>query len=222
MARIGELSAAQLARHATNTFVFWGRQEVGTRLAYHALTLEPTHPEALARLSDFLDIEGCRPLSAVVLEYGCSEQAGLPPGGRPMLQELRFHALWSWGFFSHRSGRTTLGDEDFADRSQFVLDEGRYQSFLEPVLRRCGSLDGGFRAAHTFAGILAGLLAHRELGGQASFDEIYHPDRFERTAEYAAWLASPTDALDRLEGERRSQSASQDRGGRKPWWQFWK
>jgi hypothetical protein len=199
MAQIGELSVSQLTKHATNTFIFWGRQETGTRLAYHALALNLTHPEGLARLSDFLDIEGAQPLSAVVLEYGCSQQAGLPPDDKAMLEELRFHALWSWGFYRHRSGRTVLSDDDFADRSQFVLDANRYQSFLETVLGRCVSLEHGFRAAHTFAGVLSGLLVHRELADQATFDVIYHPDRFERTQEYPAWLASPTDELDALE-----------------------
>jgi hypothetical protein len=206
MTRIADLTAAQLARHATNTFIFRGRQETGTRLAYHALALEPKQPEGLARLSDFLDIEGGQPFSAVVLEYGCSEEGGLPVADRATLQELRFLALWSWGFSRHRSGRTELGQEEFADRSQFVFDLDRYQAFVGSVVSRAGSLSAGLRSAHTLAGLLAGLLTHRELGGQAGFEEIYHPERFVHTPEYAEWLSSSTDELDRLEEERARRS----------------
>jgi len=206
MARIADLTAAQLARRATNTFIFWGRQETGTRLAYHALVLDPKQPEGVARLSDFLDIQGGQPFSAVVLEYGCSEEVGLLPEARATVQELRFHALWSWGFSRHRSGRTELDAEEFVDRSQFVFDENRYQAFVGPVVGRAGSLREGFRVAHTLAGLLAGLLTHRELGGQAPFGEVYHPERFVRTPEYAVWLSSSTEQLNGLEQERSRRS----------------
>jgi hypothetical protein len=206
VARIADLTATQLARHATNTFVFWGRQETGTRLAYHALVLDPKQPEGLARLSDFLDIEPAQPFSAAVLEYGCAQEAGLPAEARTTLQEARFHALWSWGFSRHQSGRTELGWEDFADRSQFTFDEGRYQAFIGSVLDRAGSLGNALRSAHALAGALAGLLTHRELGPQAPFEELYHPERFVRTPAYAEWLSSPADQLDHLEEERARQS----------------
>ena len=206
MARIADLTATQLARHATNTFVFWGRQETGTRLAFHALVLDSKQPEGLVRLSDYLDIEPGQPFSAAVLEYGCAEEAGLPTEARATLQESRFHALWSWGFLQHKSGRTELSWEDFDDWSQFTFDEGRYRAFIAPVLEGSGSLGNAFRSAHTLAGVLAGLLTHRELGPQAPFDELYHPEKFVRTPAYAEWLASSTDELDRLEEERARRS----------------
>lgn len=220
MTVIANLNAAQLARHATNTFVFCGRQAMGTRLAYHAVALDPIQPEALARLSDFLDITRGQPFSAVVLEFACSPESGVPAEARPTLEELRFHARWSWGFSRHCSGRTELGHEDFADRSQFVFDEIRYRAFVEPVVSRAGSLHAGFRAAHTLAGLLGGLLIHRELGSQAPFEEVYHSEKFDRTPEYASWLSTSTEELDQLE-EQRLRRTSKPEQPRKPWWQFW-
>jgi hypothetical protein len=202
VARIADLTAAQVARHASNTFIFWGRQETGTRLAYHALVLDPKQPEGLARLSDFLDIAPGQAFAAAVLEYACAQETGLPREALPTLQDLRFHALWSWGFYRHRSGRTELAWEDFDDRSQFTFDEGRYQAFVGPVIGRAGSLTNAFRSAHTLGGVLAGLLTHRAHGARAPFEELFYPDNFGPTPGYAQWLSSSADQLDRLEEER--------------------
>jgi hypothetical protein len=101
-------------------------------------------------LSDFLDIEGGQALSAVVLEYGCSPEARLSAESRAVLEEARFHALWSWGLYCHVSGNPTFSDADFADRSQFILDNDRYQAFIAPVVRG-GALGHAFRVPNPVA-----------------------------------------------------------------------
>jgi hypothetical protein len=222
MAVIADLDPVQLARHATNTFIYWGRQELGTRLAYHSLSLDPRQPEAMARLSDCLDIPGSQPLSATVLEYGVSQESGLLPEGKALLEELRFHALWSWGVSRHRSGRTELAYHEFADRSQFVIADTAHRALLDSVLSKAGTLRAGFLAAHTFSGVISGLLTHRELGAKAGLGEIYYADRFVKTPQYAVWLSSSTRELEVLEQERQRASLKGLDKKPKSWWQFWK
>src|SRR2546426_11150835 len=97
MPLIKDLSASQLARHASNVFLFQGRHVIGGRLLYHALVLNPREGEALRGLSDFHDHEGTQELSAVGIEEAP------PPGTRPfgpgrkLIHATRVLALLWWG-----------------------------------------------------------------------------------------------------------------------------
>lgn len=200
--RIADLTPAQLARHATNVFLFEGRHIVGARLIYHALALDPHQGEAMRALSDFLDQDGTENLSAAVMEYALTPASGIDAGARPGIEECLFRSKWWWGMSKHDSGLTSLEDKDFADRSHFIPNEPRYREWLGFVLDRAGSLANAFRGAHTLVGALAGLLAHREKGKKATLEEIFQPERFARTPAYDEWLAGDTAALDELEKKR--------------------
>jgi hypothetical protein len=215
-ARINDLDASQLARHAFNVFMFSGRHQQGARLIYRALEMDPHNTEALRCLSDLLDAEGTEVFSAVVLEYALSEEVGLQGEERKTLDDLLFLAKWSWGFSRHNSGEPYLKQEDFADRSAFVIDEAGYNSFLQSLLESCGSLQNGFNAAQTLCGTMAEFLVHEQLGGEAEMTEIVHPERFHLTVTHAVWLESSTKEFDALEVARAKASTE-----KKPWWKFW-
>jgi hypothetical protein len=172
------------------------------RLTYHALALDTRQPDAIMRLSDFLDFPGVQGLSVAVLEYGCSDEIGLSPQERAPIEALRFRAQWYWGFSRHQSGRTELLSADFEDRSQFDLDEKGYEASMAPAVAEAGSLYNAFRAAHTLLGGLAGLLKHRDPGTKAMVEDAYFPERFVHTPEYVAWLSLSAEELDRLDEER--------------------
>lgn len=213
---IEKLSAQQIARHAFNVFLFSGRHQTGARLIYHALRLDRANAEALRCLSDLLDADGTQTFSGVVLEYALSEEAGIAGAARTELDDLRFLAKWSWGFSRHKSGNPHLGQEDFADRTTFVVDEDRYQEFLAQILKPAGSLSNGFIAAHTLCGAMAGFLVHRDFGGKVDIGESVHPERFAETPAYLEWLKTPTDELDALENARQKKTLN-----KKPRWKFW-
>lgn len=202
MARIKDLTAPQLARHAFNVFMLQGRHVVGARLTYHALVLDPREGDALRCLSDLHDTKGTEQLSAVVLEYALSLEGAISDPQRKELDELLFMSKWMWGLSRHESGQTNLGRDDFRDRSRFHVDEAKYQEFLAPVIALGGSLEGAFRGAHTLAGAMGGLLAHQTFGAKAPLEEIFHPERFSRTAAYERWLREKTTDLDALERTR--------------------
>lgn len=214
---IEHLNAAQLARHAFNVFLFSGRHETGARLIFRSLELQPHDPLALRCLSDFFDAEGTEMFSAVVLEYALSEKLALGTEDRKTLDDLLFLSKWTWGFARHSSGSPHLAQADFADRSAFTMDAAGYGEFLGHALGPAGSLEAGFRAAHTLCGAMAGLLQHRDLGGKAGFDEAYHPEQFQKSAAYDEWLRTTTEELDELEKARREKSKPVAR----PWWKFW-
>jgi hypothetical protein len=213
---IEQLSAQQVARHAFNVFLFSGRHQTGAKLIYHALRLDQKNAEALRCLSDFMDADGTQVFSGVVLEYALSESTGITGEDRKMLDDLRFLAKWSWGFARHKSGSSNLGQEAFEDRTAFVVEEDRFRSFLAEVLGPSGSLQDGFRGAHTLCGSMAGFLTHRELGGNAGIEESVHADRFSETPAYREWLKTSTDELDALELERHKKASP-----KKAWWKLW-
>src|SRR2546426_2428991 len=97
MPLIKDLSASQLARHASNVFLFQGRHVIGGRLLYHALVLNPREGEALHGLSDFHDHEGTQELSAVVMEDALAPENGRSEPGRTLIDSKRVAAIWSWG-----------------------------------------------------------------------------------------------------------------------------
>ena len=87
MARIGDLTATQLARHAENVFLFQGRHQECARLAYHCLSLDPFEPTGLICLSDILcgdqlEESGFEQFSASVLEYALEKSSPLSPEAR--------------------------------------------------------------------------------------------------------------------------------------------
>src|SRR2546427_3042790 len=123
MPLIKDLSAPQLARHASNVFLFQGRHVIGGRLLYHALVLNPREGEALRGLSDFHDHEGTQELSAVVMEYALAPETGLSEPERTLIDATRFRAIWSWGVSRPDTGQTTLGLNDFQHRSPFPIEQ---------------------------------------------------------------------------------------------------
>ncbi len=211
--RIRELTPTQCGRYACTVFIFQGRHLAGARLIHHALALEPKQADAIRSLSDFLDEEGTESLAAAVLEHGLDPATGLADEERRPLDELLFRCKWWWGFSKHDSGLKSLGDEDFRDRTHFVVDGPRYREFLEGMIQRAGSLAGAFRAAHTLIGAIAGLIEHRQLGRKAPFEEILHIDRFSRTPAYDAWLEEDTAPLDELEKKREEAVKKSAEGG---------
>lgn len=215
-ARIKDLDASPLARHAFNVFMFSGRQQQGARLIYRALEIDPHNAEALRCLSDLLDAEGTEVFSAVVLEYALSDAVGIQGAERKTLDDLLFLAKWSWGFSRHSSGEPYLKQEDFADRLAFVIDEEGYASFLQSLLEPCGSLQNGFKAAQTLCGTMAEFLVHEQLDEETEITEIVHPERFHLTIAHAVWLESSTKEFDALEVARAKASAE-----KKSWWKFW-
>ena len=200
------------------------------RLAYHTLSKDPNEPKALRALSDVLcgDLikqSGWEQLSAAVLEYALRPGSPLQAKELESLDNHLFLAKWSWAFVRKRNGKTTASWEELHDRSLFVLDEDGYRTFLAGILDRCGSLEASFRVAHTLAGIMGGLLTHKTLGQSAPIEEVFQPDLFGPTDQYADWLESDTANLDELEKERQkrsSQNPNQAGSEKAPWWKFWK
>src|SRR5437870_2472118 len=113
MTVIADLSAAELGRHAFNVFLFAGRHQTGARLIYHALSKNSYKPLALRCLSDLLDTEGTEVFSGAVLEYALTSDSPLNAEERTELDDLRFLAIWSWGFSRHKSGQAFLPQEAF-------------------------------------------------------------------------------------------------------------
>lgn len=208
MPRIRDLTAAQLAQHAMNVFLFMGTHRTGARLTYHALCLDPRNGIALRCLSDLLAESGFPGAAGAVLEHALDPALGLDEATRETLDQLRFMCKWWWGFSRHETGLTSLSFEELKDRKRFTVDEERWRAFVGEAVNRAGSLDEAVRAAQTLLGAVSGLLAHRELGAKASMDECVHPDRFERTADYETWLDEPTSPLDDLERQRQEKSGT--------------
>jgi hypothetical protein len=213
--KISDLDPAQLARHAQNVFLFQGRHHACARLSYHALKLDPHQPLALRTLSDFLSGDqvresGWEQLSAAVLEYALRPGSAVPESEHAGLKEHLFLAKWSWAFVKRRDGKTSCTWEELQDRSLFTEDEARYREFLAAVTARCGTLENAFQAAHTLAGVLGRLLVHGSDGIDAKVEEIFVPGRFVEAPEYAQWLASSTDPLDKLERERQRKAKKTD------------
>src|SRR2546422_11773601 len=103
MPLIKDLSASQLARHASNVFLFQGRHVIGGRLLYHALVLNPREGEALHGLSDFHDHEGTQELSAVGLEESPAPGNRRSEPGRTLIHGMRGCGVWCWGVLRHDS-----------------------------------------------------------------------------------------------------------------------
>ncbi len=227
--RIKELTVAQLGRHAQNVFLFAGRHQSCARLVYHALTKDPDEPRALRALSDILagdllEPSGWEQLSTAVLEHALRAESPLSQTERKSFDDHLFLAKWSWSFARKRNGEPTASAEELRDRSLFVLDEEGYRKFLAGIVDRCGSLTGTFRVAHTLAGALGRLLTHKTLGQSAPIEEVFFPERFEPSADYAAWLESDAAEFDALEAERQRRTAPQGSPmgtGKRPWWKFW-
>src|SRR2546422_5783189 len=106
MPLIKDLSASQLARHASNVFLFQGRHVIGGRLLYHALVLNPREGEALHGLSDFHDHEGTQELSAVGMEYALAPGTRPFGPGRTLIHATRVRAIRSLGVRRPHSGQT--------------------------------------------------------------------------------------------------------------------
>lgn len=162
-----------------------------------------------------MDTEGTEDISAVVLEYALDEHTGIAGDERNILENLLFLAKWTWGFSSHKSGRTDLSQEDFSKHAEFDFDEKSYADFLGGVTDPAGSLVNGFRAAHTLCGTLAGFLEHDDHGTEVDVDDCFEPDKFSVTAAYGEWLDSNTAELDEME-----ESLHQSVLPKKPWWKF--
>jgi hypothetical protein len=199
---IADLSASQIARHAVNILAFQGRTIECARLIHHALALNPDEATALGALSSYLDQKDFEAFSAAVLEYACSSACPIPEDKKSELDDLRFQVKWLWGFSSRVDGQKYLRSIEFGNRSDFVVDEERYQDWLiKPLVEKTGSLRNAVDSAHVFLGCVGRLLIHRELGGIAPFEEIYHPERFIRAPKYDEWLASPITELEAIEKE---------------------
>lgn len=209
MPAIADLTAPALARHANSVFIFSGRHQIGARLVYRALQLDPYEPGALRALSDILDYNGTQPLSGLVLEYALAPDSPLSEKDRAELDDLRFLAMWSWAFSKHKSASTTLDAAAFKDHSQFIVDHVGYREFLQPTLEQAVSLENAFLAARTLMGAMGQLLMHKTLGSAAPIEEIFHPDCFVETSVYAEWLQSDTGLLDALEAERQNFTVRQ-------------
>src|SRR2546425_8871911 len=97
MPLIKDLSASQLARHASNVFLFQGRHVIGGRLLYHALVLNPREGEALHGLSDFHDHEGTQELSAVVVEEALAPETRRLEAERTTLHITEVRAILELG-----------------------------------------------------------------------------------------------------------------------------
>src|SRR2546428_5208063 len=103
MPLIKDLSASQLARHASNVFLFQGRHVIGGRLLYHALVLNPREGEALHGLSDFHDHEGTQELSAVGMGDALAPETGLSEPERKTIDRKKLCALSRCGVKPHCS-----------------------------------------------------------------------------------------------------------------------
>lgn len=205
MTRLGDLAADELARHASNLFLYQGRTQRGARLVYHALALEPRNAAALRTLSDLLDQPGTEVLAAVVMEYVMHPDSGYTPQERARFDELLFRSRWWWGFARHDSGRKDLTEADFEDRSRFTLEEERYRAFLGRVVVPAGGMEAAARAAHLLMGTVSGLMAHAQKGEAVDIPDLIHPESFVRTEAYAAFLESPLGDLEKLEVARREK-----------------
>lgn len=205
MKRLGDLTADELARHASNLFLYQGRTRRGARLVYHALVMDPRNAAALRALSDLLDQPGTEVLAAAVMEYVMHPGSGYTPEDRARFDELLFRSRWWWGFARHDSGQKDLTEADFADRSRFTLDEERYHAFLDRVAVPAGSLEAAARAAHLLMGTVSGLVAHVEKGEAVDIPDLIFPESFARTPAYAEFLESPLGDLEKLEVARREK-----------------
>lgn len=203
-----QLDAGQLARHASNVFIFLGRHPDWGRLIFHALELDPRHPEALRGLADFFNAPGTEVFAGIVLEYALRVAEPLDDAARKLLLDQRFLTMWSLGYSRHRSGSTQLTQADFADPSMFIVDEDGYRKYLDQVRVPSGSLEADFRAAHTLCGALSGFLAHRDGMTQVGLEQVLHPEQFEKTAAYETWLHYDVAELDALEAERQKHTVA--------------
>lgn len=202
MPQIKDLSASQLAYHASQALTLRGRAELCARLTYHALVLNPNEPKGLTVLVSYFDQDKFENFSAVVLEYACSSECSISAEDKAEFEELRFQVKWFWGFSHRLDGQKFLRFADFANRSDFVVEEERYQEWLvRPLVKTAGSLTKAMRAAHTLLGCSGELLSHKQLGRKALFEEVYFPERFNRSPEYKEWLNSTTADLPTLEIE---------------------
>ena len=208
MAAIRDLTPGQLARHAFNVFLFSGRDVIGARLTYRALSMDNNEPLGLRCLSDLMDRDPLQMYSAAALEYGVSPSTTMAAGDRTRLDDHLFFSKWCWGFSKHVSGSSELSGADFARREDFALDEASYRAWFNELLAPAGSLGNAYHSALRLVGIMGGLVQHRTLGMKGGLDDLVRDDLYELTPFYAQWSASSTDDLDLLE-ERRQRETEQ-------------
>lgn len=189
----------------------------GMRLAYLALELNAKEPLGLRCLSDLFDNEGTEILSAIVLEYALAPSTGLPEPVWRELDDLRFLAKWSWKFSRHKTGNPHLSGEAFKVRSDFEVDEDKYQAWLADFLGS-DTLNEGFKRAHTFAGAVCGLLIPKDSSTVMGAVYTVSAEQFIQGPEHALWLKTDTSEFDALESARQ-EKARPKRGKSK--WKFW-
>jgi len=197
MIQIAQLSAAQLAHYAWQELATNGISKEGCRFIYHSLVLEENEPDGLGILSHYFDTDHLEGFSAAILEYACSSACPISREHKLKYDEARFKAKWFWGFSQRKDGQKWLRTIDFENRSDFIVDEERYQEWLiKPLMAKGGSLRNIVEAAHTFMGCVGELLSHKIYGRKATFEEIYSPERFVKTSQYDQWLSSPLPGVD--------------------------
>ena len=205
-----ELGADALAEHAFNLFLYQGRHALGAKLIYEALRQDPYHVLALRCLADLLEQKGTEIFSAIVLEYARMYATIVEESELDALEEILFISKWSWGFARHASGKTELSMADFADRSQFITDHERYQTFLDEIFTRTESLETGFQAAHRVCGLMAQFVEHKEgIDAASQFEAIFNPQNFVMSDAHEAWLDSYDPVLDELMLKRVADDVSQ-------------
>lgn len=188
----------------------------GMRLAYRALELDAKDALGLRCLSDLFDGNGTEILSAIVLEYALAPTTGLPATAQCELDDLRFLAKWTWGFSRHKSGDSNLSGDTFKIRTDFMVDDIKYQAWIAEFIGR-DTLDFAFKRAHAFAGAVSGLLT--PVDQSASVGAVYtvRPSQFVQGSEYVAWLQEDTNEFDALELARQNHAVT----NKKNIWKFW-
>ncbi len=205
MPRIGDLTAGELAHCAETEFLLHGRTELCAHLVFRALTLQHDQPKALLVLCDFLDQPNLERLAAAVFEHALSSACRLAGEERRRIEDRRHVNQWFWGFSRHESGRTALSYWELQETHRFVLDEPRWQEWLDGFRAQAGSAETAFRASLTFVGVAGGLLTHRQKKDQAVFGDLFEPHQFLPTDGYLRWLDEESTELEQLEEELRTR-----------------
>ena len=196
MKKIKNLTATELARYASNVFLYVGRNSICATLIYRCLELEPNHPVGLRALSDFFDQEGTEALSAIVLEYLIEAQLSLTPEAEQENKQLLFQAKWWWGFAKHKSGNTNLSAEELMKHEDFEVSEEQYQTFIGGLIEGLGSKKAVVENSVKLLGIYGGIINGDVISENDTLLDILKRNDLNLNGEYETYLNESTEELE--------------------------
>ena len=197
---VAELSSDELIKLS---WQIWrnagGVQSAFLKLFYHYLTTCDKETDrdlqlVLELAPELTDFES----SALLAEYVVKV---LPNGSktdlestRGRIESLRRVYLVRSHIWTHVSGSNKVPESDWNDPAKFRVDQEK----LDALHSRLGSrsLRDYFEAMRTLLGLRSGLIKHKTIESEVPFEELYFPDRFEKTDEYGKFLVAEKLHLD--------------------------